>query len=235
MTEADLKLLFGKAIKRTRSEIGISQEELADRAGLHRTYISDVERGARNLSLTSIEKLAGALHSSISKLFTLAVQEKGADRLVRILLVDDNMHDVQLTLRAFDKARIVNPVDVARDGAEALEFLFGAGGQAKRRAQPVPGVVLLDLCLPKIDGIEVLRQMKANRRTAKIPVVVLTGSSRHHDIAECKRLGAESYIVKPVGFQNFSEITPHLKMEWALVKPFHAFAAGFPDDENQSD
>src|SRR5438477_8397408 len=104
----DLKRLFGTAIKGKRSELGISHEELAHRAGLHRTYISDVERGARNLSLESIEKLAHALELSVATLFARAGDGAGADPFVEILLVEDNPDDVQLTLRAFRKARITN-------------------------------------------------------------------------------------------------------------------------------
>src|ERR1043165_8267197 len=115
MTIGDLKRLFGTAIKSKRSELGISQEELADRAGLHRTYVSDVERGARNLSLESIEKLARALELSVSALFERAADPDGAERLVDIMLVEDNDHDIELTLRAFKKANIANPVRVARD------------------------------------------------------------------------------------------------------------------------
>lgn len=215
----DVKLDFGKAVKKQRFELGISQEELADRAGLHRTYISDVERGSRNVSLESIKKLARALELSIATLFARAGNGFETEQSVEILLIEDNPRDVELTLRAFRKARITNLVQVARDGAEALEFLFATGAHDFRVDRPLPGVILLDLKLPKIQGLEILRRIKTDHRTQKIPVVVLTSSSRDRDIAECLRLGAASYIVKPVGFQNFSEVTPHLHLEWALRKP----------------
>src|ERR1700760_1080977 len=125
MTVGDLKHLFGAAIRTKRAELHISQEELADRAGLHRTYISDVERGARNLSLESIEKLAGALELSICRLFEKAFD--GEEKRVEILLVEDIQEDVELTLHALRKAKLSNPIHVARDGAEALDFLFATG------------------------------------------------------------------------------------------------------------
>jgi CheY-like chemotaxis protein len=223
MSAGDVKTVFGAAVKSQRSELGITQEELADRAGLHRTYVSDVERGARNLSLESIEKLALALELSVSTLFARAGD--GAEQLLEILLVEDNPHDAELTLRAFRKARITNVVHVARDGAEALDFLFATGAHDRRMNQPLPGLILLDLNLPKVDGLEVLRRIKAERRTQQIPVIVLTVSKRDGDISECRRLGVGSYLSKPVGFQNFSEITPNLGLDWALKKPLGAKSA----------
>jgi CheY-like chemotaxis protein len=213
-----MKLRLGIAIKDKRSEMGISQEELADRAGLHRTYVSDIERGARNPSLESIERLAKALEVSLPVLFEKAGDPDGDSELVGILLVEDNPQDIELTGRAFKKARVRNPVYVVRDGAEALQFIFSTGPYAGRQSDRHPLVILLDLNLPKIDGIEVLRRIKADKRTRDIPVVILTVSNRDRDIAECRRLGAENYIVKPVGFQNFSETMPGLQFEWALLR-----------------
>jgi CheY-like chemotaxis protein len=218
MPVSDVKVTFGKAVKKQRSELGISQEELADRAGLHRTYISDVERGARNVSLESIKKLAHALELSVATLFSRAGNGVEQDKFVEILLIEDDQNDIELTLHAFRKARIANVVHVVRDGAQALDFLFANGAYSRRQNQPLPGVILLDLNLPRIGGLEVLRRIRSDKRTHKIAVVVLTGSNCDRDIAECRRLGAASYIVKPVGFQNFSEVTPHLSLEWALKK-----------------
>jgi CheY-like chemotaxis protein/DNA-binding XRE family transcriptional regulator len=214
----DLKLIFGSAVKARRWELGISQEELADRAGLHRTYISDVERGARNLSLESIDKLARALELSVSALLDWTTDRSPSARLYEILLVEDDAHDVELTQRAFQKARIANPMRVVRGGAEALEFLFSTGPYAWRGKEPAPGVILLDLHLPKIGGMEVLRRIRRDKRTQQIPVIVLTVSKRDRDIATCREMGVRSYLVKPVDFRNLSEITPQLEMEWALVK-----------------
>jgi CheY-like chemotaxis protein len=216
MAVIDLKALLGAAIKAERSVLGISQEELAYRAGLHRTYVSDVERGARNPSLESVEKLAEALQLSVPMLFERA-HGNGRKQLVEILLVEDNPRDVQLTKRAFEKARITNPLHVAHDGEEALEFLFAMGPYAHRANVERPQLVLLDLNLPKKNGLEVLAELKTDKRTKNIPVIVLTVSTRDRDITECRRLGADTYIVKPVGFENFSEVTRRFRLDWTLV------------------
>jgi transcriptional regulator with XRE-family HTH domain len=131
---ADIQSHFGTAVRARRKHLGISQEELAERAGLHRTYVADVERGARNLSLGSIEKLAYALGISIPILFTHAggVVNQSADRVVDILLVEDDPEEVAQTLKAFEKANLSNRVHVVRDGAEALEFVFCTGRYAGR-------------------------------------------------------------------------------------------------------
>lgn len=219
MKAGELKRLIGTAIRSKRSELGISQEELADRAGLHRTYISDVERGARNPSLESIHKLAMALELSLSGLFDHANVEDLPKPAVEILLVEDDPADVVLTLRAFRKARFNNTVHVVRDGVAALDFIFANDSHSTWGGESQPGVILLDLRLPKLSGLEVLRQIKADRRTSSIPVIILTASCNDDEVAECMRLGVVNYIPKPVDFQNFSGITPQLHFEWALVKP----------------
>jgi CheY-like chemotaxis protein len=214
----DIKNRFGTAVRSRRKRLGISQEELAGRAGLHRTYVADIERGARNLSLANIEKLAKALEISIPTLFATDDSKPDAIKLREILLVEDNPNDAELTVRAFRSASVANPVRVARDGAEALDFLFCTGAYLERKSEPSPFVVLLDLALPRVNGLEVLRRLKADSRTHSIPVVVLTASERDRDIDESRRLGAESYIVKPVDFHRFSQVTPQLKLSWSLVK-----------------
>ena len=215
-----LKILLGNAIKSTRSALGISQEELAARAGLHRTYISDVERGVRNPSIAIVEKLAQALKLSISALFERAGKNgRPSSGVLEILLVEDNSHDIELTTRAFEKARITNPLHVVSDGVEALDFLFATGSYQHRAYASLPEVILLDLNLPKKGGLEVLRRIKADQLTKYIAVIVLTVSTRDRDMAECRRLGVETYIVKPVGFQKFSEVTSNLDLAWMLVKP----------------
>lgn len=216
-----------------RSRLKISQEELAERASLHRTYISDVERGARNLSLESIDKLAVALQVSVATLFSSEPPSPGGslpitlspDELVDILLVEDDPNDVALTIQAFEVARITNRVYVVSDGAEALEFLFCTGAYAHRKLTDRPQVILLDLELPRIGGIEVLRRIKADERTRSIPVVVLTASQQDRDIADSKRLEAAAYIVKPVDFRNLTEVTPLLSLQWALLKRPAALSA----------
>jgi two-component system response regulator len=219
MTTLDLKALLGTAIKNHRSVLGVSQEELAYRAGLHRTYISDVERGARNPSVESIEKLARALEISVSALFEHAGNSSEAKQVVEILLVENNPREVRRILREFGRARIANPVHVVRDGAEALDFIFATGRHTHRRTARLPQMILLDLSLPKKTGIKVLQLLKANETTRDIPVIGLTASKRDRNIAERRRLGAVTYIVKPVGFQNFIEVTARLSLAWALVKP----------------
>ena len=219
MATIDLKALLGLAIKTERCVLGLSQEELAERAGLHRTYVSDLERGARNPSIASIEKLAQALQLSVSTLFERASNGGGASQFVEILLVEDNPQDVELTKRAFEKAQITNPLHVVADGVEALDFLFGTGAYQHRAYAPLPQIILLDLNLPRKSGLEVLRRIKEDKLTKDISVIVLTASTRDRHIAECRRLGAETYIIKPVGFQKFSEVTPNLDLAWTLVKP----------------
>jgi len=215
MATIDLKTILGMAIRTQRTSLGISQEELAYRAGLHRTYVSDLERGARNPSIESIEKLAGALQISVSKLFASTGNGTTSRQMVELLLVEDDPIDVELTVRAFQKAQITNPLHVLRDGAEALDFIFA---NADRKNLQSTLLVLLDLNLPKMSGLEVLRRIRADQGTRDIPVIILTVSTRDRDIAECRRLGAQNYIAKPVGFENFSEITPRLSFAWTLVR-----------------
>jgi two-component system response regulator len=136
---------------------------------------------------------------------------------VEILLVEDNPNDVKLALHAFKTHRLANRVQVVRDGAEALEFVFGRGRYAGRRIEDGPRVILLDLKLPLVEGIDVLRQIKADPRTQAIPVVVMTSSKEDRDIAESYRLGVNSYIVKPVDFDQFSEAVRQLGYYWLLL------------------
>ena len=124
---------------------------------------------------------------------------------VEILLVEDNPNDVELTLYAFKKNHLTNPIFVARDGAEALDFVFCRGPFAERHIANGPRVILLDIKLPKVDGLEVLRQIKSDPRTRTIPVVILTSSHEERDIIESYKLGVNSYIVKPVDFQQFTD------------------------------
>ena len=131
-----------------------------------------------------------------------------------LLLVEDNPDDVELTLRALKKSRIASEVVVARDGVEALAYLFATGPYADRNPDADPALVLLDLKLPKIDGLEVLRQMRAADRTAFVPVVVLTLSNEEQDIREAYRLGANSYLRKPVDFDRFNELLQQVGRYW---------------------
>ncbi len=140
-----------------------------------------------------------------------------SNNVVEILLVEDNPNDVELTLHAFKKNNISNHLHVARDGAEALEFLFCTGAYAERSIQNTPKVILLDLKLPKVDGLEVLRRIKADPRTQAISVVVLTSSHEERDVVKSYRLGVNSYIVKPVDFEKFTEAANQIGLYWLLL------------------
>lgn len=134
-----------------------------------------------------------------------------------ILLVEDNPDDVELTRRAFDKSHIRNEVVVARDGAEALDYLFGTGEWAERDAVALPEVVLLDLKMPRVDGLEVLRRIREDARTRHLPVVVLTSSTEEQDLVRSYDLGANSYVRKPVDFAQFIEATRQLGLYWLVL------------------
>ncbi len=184
------------------------------------------------VSLESIEKLARALEISVSALFSYAETPASghgpvnpARDLVDILFIEDKPDDIELAMHALKSAGMANHIRVARDGEEALELLFGDGDKAgtrepsERPGGARPQIILLDLDLPKVDGLEVLRRLKTDPRTAAIPVIVLTASSRERDLQASKRLGAAAYIVKPLDFQNLTEVTSQLSLQWALLKP----------------
>jgi CheY-like chemotaxis protein len=134
-----------------------------------------------------------------------------------ILLVEDSPDDELLTLRALKKNNILNEVVVARDGVEALDFIFGTGAYAGRDPSELPQLVLLDLKLPKIDGLEVLRRVREDDRTCMLPVVILTSSKEENDLAKSYKLGANSYIRKPVDFNQFSDAIKNLGLYWLVL------------------
>ena len=136
---------------------------------------------------------------------------------IEILLVEDNPNDVELTLRAFKKSNLENKVYVVTDGAEALDFIFCTGAYADRNIKSPPKVILLDLKLPKVDGKEVLRRVKLDKRTKVIPVVIMTSSQEESDIVESYHLGANSYIVKPIDFEKFGHVIAGLGMYWIFI------------------
>jgi CheY-like chemotaxis protein len=223
----DLKKEFGQIIKGRRLALRYSQEVLAERADLHRTYVTDIERGTRNLTLESISRLSNALGVSIRELFPTEIfgRPDGASASparstdpVELLLVEDNAKDAELTLAAFKEARLTNRVVVVRDGAAALDYIFCRGEHQHRHMDQPPEAVLLDLNLPKVSGLEVLRALKNDQRTSSIKVIVLSASRRDDDVSEAIRLGALGYIVKPVDFRNFSQVTPKLDFSWALIR-----------------
>lgn len=134
-----------------------------------------------------------------------------------ILLVEDNADDEALTKRAFKKNNVMNQLVVARDGVEALDYLFGTGAHAGRDLSVMPTIILLDLKLPKVDGLEVLRRLRADARTKFLPVVVLTSSNEEQDLAQSYSLGVNSYIRKPVDFEQFIEAVKQLGLYWLVL------------------
>lgn len=137
--------------------------------------------------------------------------------IVEILLVEDNPTDAELTLRALKKHNLANRVHLVKDGVEALEFIFATGAYAHRKIENGPKVILLDLKLPKVNGLEVLKKVKSDERTKVIPVVVLTSSKEEKDIIESYKLGVNSYIVKPVDFDKFVQAVKDMSLYWLLL------------------
>lgn len=134
-----------------------------------------------------------------------------------ILLIEDNPDDVELTLRAFKKNNIINKIIVKRDGAEALDYFFGKNGIVNKNKHDLPIVILLDLKIPKINGIELLKKLKSDEKTKMIPVVILTSSKESADLLSCYKLGCNSYIRKPVDFRDFMEMVKQLGLYWLLI------------------
>ncbi len=137
--------------------------------------------------------------------------------VIEILLVEDNPNDIELTIRALNKNNLVNKVHVVKDGEEALDFLFCRGDYLTRKKEKPPKVILLDLKLPKVNGLEVLKEIKSKEKTKYIPVVVLTTSREEKDMMESYRLGVNSYIVKPVDFQKFIDAVADIGLYWLLL------------------
>lgn len=151
---------------------------------------------------------------------------------VEILLVEDDPEDLDLTMRALNDEHVCNRIQIARDGEEALDFLFCRGLHGERDPECHPKLILLDLKLPKVDGLEVLQQIKRHPRTKAIPVVILTSSKQEQDLVQGYHLGANSYIQKPVDFEQFQSIIKRLDYYWLLINqppPPVAFEIGVPD------
>jgi len=136
---------------------------------------------------------------------------------IEILLVEDNPNDLELTLHALEKHNLANKIHIVRDGEEALDFLFCRGAFSSRTFEAPPKVVLLDLKLPKVDGLEILRTVKADTRTKAVPIVVMTSSKQQRDLVESYQLGVNSYIQKPINFQEFQEVIRQLGYYWLAI------------------
>ena len=134
-----------------------------------------------------------------------------------ILYIEDNPNDIELTLRALKKYNVANSIQVIKDGEEALEYIFATGRYAERDKNKKPKVILLDLKLPKVSGLEILKKLKSEEQTKNIPVVVLTSSSEEKDMLESYNYGVNSYVVKPIKFENFSEAVSTLGLYWLLI------------------
>lgn len=136
---------------------------------------------------------------------------------IEVLLIEDNASDAEMTIRALKKNNLVNKLLHLKDGAEALDFIFAEGEYSGRQVENIPKVILLDLKMPKVSGIEVLRRIKTDKRTRKIPVVVLTSSKEDPDIQACYALGVNSYVVKPVDFNEFQKAISDLGLYWMII------------------
>jgi CheY-like chemotaxis protein/DNA-binding XRE family transcriptional regulator len=222
MAASQITSLFGASVRTLRHRLGISQEALAERADLHRTYIVEIEGGARNITLKSMVRLARALEVTPAALLSAthepsrlekpSLSQSSADAGVDILVAERNRDDVELILAAFQQASLAYTAEVVPDGQEALNFLFRTGRHSKRKVSKPPKVIILDLNLPKLNGLEVLRRLKADPRTRTIPVVVLTSSQE-----ECLKsyaLGANSYIVKSKDVAAFTQSARMIGQYW---------------------
>jgi two-component system, response regulator len=144
-----------------------------------------------------------------------------SNREVEILIVEDNPRDLEMTLRALRKHNLANRIVTVSDGAEALDFVFARGAYSNRNPESMPRVIFLDLKLPKVDGIEVLRQIKGDERTRRIPIVVISSSAVDRDRVESYQLGVNSYVVKPIEFENFAKTIADLGFYWLVINEPH--------------
>ena len=223
--DLDLQTKLGAFIRTRRNQLGITQEELSWRANRHRTYIADIERGARNVTLRSLVNLANALQLTVENLFSRASAPAGThlcaagqdntDGPREILLVEGRATDAKRARRAFNRAKFANPIKVVSSGEQGLHYLFGTGRYAKR--VPVrPLVILLDLNLPDMPVLEFLRCIKKDERTRAIPLVFLTVVGCRLDIIKCGRRAVVHYLIKPLAFENFVELTAKLNLHLTL-------------------
>lgn len=206
--------------------MGLSQQELASLSNLESGYLSEIEHGARKVPLRCIVNLADSLHVTVGRLLSRTNNSErepgpvgpGAASIFGILMVEDNPTDAALTERKFKRDGITNPLVIVPDAEEAMDYLFGRG-RFSRQGPARPQFILLDLNLPGMSGLEFLRRVKGYPSTCQIPVIVLTASRDEHIVKECGRLGAESYIVKPLSVGSMVRATPNLKLRLAQAQP----------------
>lgn len=202
---------------------------------MHRTYIADIERGVRNITLRSIINLAAALQVTVSSLLaepgeTVHGPNEG-HVASEVLLVESNPAEAEQVVQALAQAKFTNPVTVARDGEEAIDYLLGRGQFKGRAPSDTPHLVILDLKIPKLDGLEVLRRMRAQESTRSVPVVILTGARDERTLLECARLGADTVITKPLTVEKLAGVIPKLNLRWAIGRANgHTSAAARPAD-----
>lgn len=213
---ADTLLAALSRILRVRREyLSMSQEELSNRSGLHRTYISDVERGSRNPSIKSLAQLAAALQTSVSELLA-ATEAEGALQTspLEILLVEDHQADVHLITTAIKQAKVPCRVSVAKDGEEALSYLHRTGQWSEA---PRPELVLLDLNLPRKSGYDVLSEMKSTQRLLDIPVIILSTSESDQDVVRTYKMHANCFISKPLDPDEFFQVVAQTMEFWFTI------------------
>lgn len=224
-----MKSTFGASVKLRRNQLGFSQERLAERSDLHRTYISDVEHGRRNISIETMEKLAAALDISVVELFLGPGISNGKfpdasndggtlSFALEILLVSGSQSEAKKLAGAFAAARISNPIFVVDNVPGALAYVFRQGSYARRQPGKPPDLVLLDTNFPETDLVDFLRGIKSDKKTAPIPVALLVKSAHDRILKKCKNSGVETHVVKPIGFQSLRRLVEQLNLNWQLFK-----------------
>lgn len=229
--QSSIQLHFGLVVKEIRRQYRLSQEELGNLCGLHRTYITDIEHGTRNVSLKNIFRITRALNISLSEFFSRMerysssslhlvshqpASVKQTPLPIDILLIEDDQNFVDLTLHELQKGNIHNKVHVSRNGQDALDVIFGSTF-SDTSVKNIPRVVLLDLYLPFVNGIEVLERIRSNRATKDIPVVVLTSSTNQDDQRYCRTLGIEEFLSKPINVGEFNAVMQRLGFQMYIT------------------
>lgn len=223
---------FGAVVRSQRLSAGLSQEELAHRSGLHRTYVTDVERGARNPSLNSIKKLSDALGMPLGGLFGLVEEADRREHQVsasshqesssqhepaEILVAAENSSDADTVIRVLGENNIASHIHAVRDGAEAMDYIFCTGAYKKRDFLKTPDLILLHLRLSKVDAFTILAKIRDNPLTRPIPVVAL-GAQSDQDLARAQQHGVTEFIVAPFDFPKLAHASAQLGLQWMLVK-----------------